>query len=344
VLYEAVVGRGAFEDLPTIDLMRRGGIVPVPAPHQCNPRVSRALSRLIERLLSVDRDARPRSAGEVERELVRLGRRRAVRMVSVDQADQSGLEDELELVRLGWRRPVRLAWVGVTLVVLAALGLTWYLRRPAGDDGGGVNVPPAARYRGQVDVRVFRKGADGFANEVRLDDIRAMPVRTGDRFYIEAEVQPEAYLYLFWVHPSGGEVEPVYPWEPGQWGSRPKSETPVSRLRLPVEGGFIFNDDVRGLETLVLLARPRPLAAGEKEIQSWFAGLTALGQVPEERMVVWFQNGQEVNDDPRFQKRFFPVDNQAARNALEQLRDLQRRLKPHAAFRAAVSFARQGKE
>jgi hypothetical protein len=194
-----------------------------------------------------------------------------------------------------------------------------------------------------VDVRVFRKGADGFANDVRLDDNRAMPVRTGDRFYIEAEAETAAYLYLFWIHPSG-DVEPVYPWEPGKWGSRPRSETPVSRLRLPAEGGFEVDDDARGLETLVLLARPRPLAASDEEVRSWFAGLTALGGAPEGRSVVWFQNGKEVRDDPRFQTRFFPVDNQAARNALEQLRDLQRRLEPHAAFRAAVSFARQGKK
>jgi hypothetical protein len=219
----------------------------------------------------------------------------------------------------------------VALALLAVLGIVWSL------------WPPAARYRGWVDVKVSREGADGFADEVRLDDERLMPVRTGDHFYIEAEMEPAAYLYLFWVHPSC-EVEPVYPWEPGKWGSRPQTEMPRSRLRLPEERGFVVDDDARGLETLVLLARPRPLTASDEEIRSWFAGLNALGKRPDDRTVVWFQNGKEVKDDPRFLRRFFPVDNQAGHSAMEQLRGLHRRLEPQGVFRASVSFARQGKE
>ena len=56
---------------------------------------------------------------------------------------------------------------------------------------------------------------------LRLNVPGALPLRQADKFRIEGEVDPPAYLYLVWVDP-GHDVTPVYPWDPKKgWGTRP---------------------------------------------------------------------------------------------------------------------------
>src|SRR5439155_14342868 len=87
-------------------------------------------------------------------------------------------------------------------------------------------APAVVPHEGYVDVIIWPR-------RLRLGDEGALPLRAGDKFRIEAKVTPAAYLYLFWVT-GEGEAHPVYPWQPGKWGTRPEEEAPRDALALPV--------------------------------------------------------------------------------------------------------------
>src|SRR6185369_2474881 len=125
-----------------------------------------------------------------------------------------------------WRPPT---WVKLALVLLL-VAATWFVfrpwlaRLPSGEDAENRNqAPPATApgpIKGSVDLLVYRIDGDGADVLVPLSHPLAMPLRTGDEFKIVAEVDRPAYLYLFWVDENGAGV-PVYPWQPGKWGTRP---------------------------------------------------------------------------------------------------------------------------
>jgi hypothetical protein len=45
---------------------------------------------------------------------------------------------------------------------------------------------------------------------LRLDQPKALPVKAGDRFHIEARLNRPAYVYLFWIG-SDSKISPIYP-------------------------------------------------------------------------------------------------------------------------------------
>src|SRR5262249_30325840 len=143
----------------------------------------------------------------------------------------------------------------------------------------GATVPLSAGRavgRGVLDVRVWRTGPGGAATRMRLTDPGALPLRPGDQFRIEAAGDRPAYPYPFWIHTEGKAV-PVYPWQPGQWGTRPAEERPVTELELPptVGKGYTIDGDRPGMETLILLACDERLDLPDEQVQRWFAGLPA---------------------------------------------------------------------
>jgi hypothetical protein len=228
-----------------------------------------------------------------------------------------------------------LAAAGVAAAVVAALGV-WWLDGPA---AGPVAQPPVS-YRGKIDARVWRTLADGKPGWVRLDDPRALPVRPGDHFKVEAEVDPPAYLYAFWVEPDG-EAFPVYPWDPDRgWGSRPPREDPVPRLVLPVAGrDFTVEGELSGVATLVLFARPDRLVESDEAVKAWFSGLARPEpRTGEEQTAVWFDDYTPVRGDPtRALKLVGSVDPYERWQA-----GLRERVGPAVAFQTAVIFARAG--
>ena len=64
---------------------------------------------------------------------------------------------------------------------------------------------------------------DASRRNVRLDQPGVLPLKTGDRFWIEARLNRPAYLYLVWVG-ADGKVAPIFPWQPGHWKTRPTNE------------------------------------------------------------------------------------------------------------------------
>ena len=115
---------------------------------------------------------------------------------------------------------------------------------------------------------------DGQAiQKLRLNQPNALPLHQGDTVRIFAEVKPAAYLYLFWIG-TEGKVEPLYPWKPGHWGTRPAAEEKRDDLELPVlfGKGLTLVTNAEGMETLVLLARAEPLTAGDDEVKAGSRG------------------------------------------------------------------------
>jgi hypothetical protein len=222
----------------------------------------------------------------------------------------------------------------------------WALNRPAGDGTNPGPDPgnPSAAQKGWVDVLIWR-GEDGAAEKLRLGDAGALPLYRDDRFRIEAHVEVPAYLYLFWID-TEGKALPLYPWQPGKWGTRnPAEEKPASDVSLPKTrtNGYKIKEDREGMETLLLLARETVLPLGDAEVQKWFADLPAQWPIQNRRSAVWFENGRVVEGDPRRKRDYFDTEVGLGDPVLRVQDLLERRLQRQAAFTSAVSFARLGK-
>jgi hypothetical protein len=208
-------------------------------------------------------------------------------------------------------------------------------------------IPPApdsTALKGSIDVVVFDPD-DPQRQNVRLNAPGVLPLKPGDRFAVEAEMKPPAYLYILWID-ADGSVDPVYPWKPGHWEERPTEEKPVGRLRVPEAadrpfgGTFGIKESVQGMETLVLLARETPLPPG--------VDLKAeLGDVRPQtlrtlRSTAWFENGAVVKNEPG--RSAVNWDDEKINDPVwatqEQIRAKLGRLFP---YTRAVSFAVRGK-
>jgi len=223
--------------------------------------------------------------------------------------------------------------------LLAAIG-GWLVTHPPGQgvvpEWAPIDPPTRVRYRGQVDVEVFRQG-----RYLRLNEAGALPLRKTDEFRIGGWVDPPAYLYVVWVDP-GHDVTPVYPWDATKgWGSRPAEEETAERVRLPRKAPRYTAPNAKpGVATMVLFARPTPLDVPDDEVRKWFEGLPDL-PLPAggEQAAVWFNDYVEVRDPDRL-RTFGEV---GADDAFARWQgQLQKVLGDRAAFQTAVSFARTG--
>ena len=286
-LYEMATGQAAFRRSTLTATLRAVADHHPPAPHEVNPAVPAALSDLIMRLLAKQAADRPTTAQAVADELGRLSGLEA----------GAGRAETVEWRPARTRGRARVA--GAALVLLLAVGVAWMATRtrdvpndaaftPAAPEQPGPAAPRPLT--GSVDLLVYRTDRTGREGLVPLDHPLAMPLRQGDQFKIVAEADRPSYLYLFWVDESGVGV-PVYPWKPGEWGTRPAVEQPVTKLNLvhPNGKGFEVTGDREGMETILMLARSTKLEASEGDIKGWFAGLKPL-PFRGEQARVWFED------------------------------------------------------
>jgi hypothetical protein len=194
-----------------------------------------------------------------------------------------------------------------------------------------------------VDVLVERVDPDGVVRALRLNEPGALPLRQLDKFRIEGQVDPPAYLYLVWVDPEH-DVTPVYPWDATKgWDSRPAKEEMVGNLRLPRNPERPWYRAPRakpGVASMVLFARPTPLDVPDEVVKQWFAELPEL-PLPSggEHAAVWFDDYLEVRDPDRARTfELVGTDNPFA----QWQGQLRKALGGRAAFQTAVSFARTG--
>jgi hypothetical protein len=235
--------------------------------------------------------------------------------------------------------------MAVAAMLLLVLGgaAVWALRRPDPGEAAPLPVPSAIEtQKGWVDIRIWRPQQGG-AIKRRLSDPGALPLYQGDQYRIEAKVTAPAFLYLFWVD-TDGDAYPVYPWKTGEWGTRPAQEKPVREISLPPQTGdaFDINDDRKGMETLLLLARATPLPCDDAELQKRLAGLPRQDKLQNPDAAVWFRNWKVIEDDDERRSKSFSTS-QVNDPVLRLQSTLQERFRGIASFSSAVCFARLGK-
>ena len=325
ILYRMATGRRAFDGPTTTAVLTAIATHNPPPPNQVNPAIPPSLSTLVMRLLEKDPRKRPESAQVVAAELARIAN------------DQTAVP--LRAPR--WRVIVPV----VVLCLLVGFG-TWYLiRKPNTVDT--TNPTPRGSvpvtYRGKIDVEIPRPVA-GRTQYLRLNTFGALPLKLDDQFKVVVKVAPAAFLYVFWVEPDG-TVAPVYPWDSEkEWGSRPSEEKPASELQLPsATQNWTITNDLSGVATLIVLARPTRLDVSDDVVRGWFTGLPPI-PLPEGEgtAAIWFNNYVRVTDDPDrgpFLKRVESADMfQRWQSAFQE------KVSAVASFESSVSFARMGRK
>lgn len=362
ILYECATGRRAFPGATLTAILKSVSTHNPEPPVAVNPLVPQELSDLIVRLLAKTPADRPASASEVIAALSRvpLGEPAPV-TATVTWTDRSAAPAPRS------RRMLWLAGAGL-FAALVGVGI-WLAARPKHTEEvakeypvskpephpadpprkndsevtpRNVNTPAPVRYRGRIEVLVERM--DGAKPRlVRLNETGALPLKQTDKFRIEGEVDPPAYLYVVWVDPER-DVTPVFPWNATKgWGSRPTKEEPVGKVSLPPNVGNRYTAPAAkpGVATMVLFARPVPLDVPDDVVKEWFESLPDL-PLPTggDRAAVWFDNFVEVKDPSRL-RTFGEV---GSNDAFAQWQGKLQKAMGKVDFQTAVSFARTGRK
>jgi hypothetical protein len=332
VLYRLCTGRLPFPGAGLLDSTEGKALGRLRPPVEVEASVPAALSELVMRLLAWKPADRPASAEAVAQALREL---EGVPLPPTPIHETTVAVDRGATARRARRRGLMAA--ALLLLTVAGFGGWWLVS--GGKPSRSTEPPP---FKGSVDLLVYRVDPDGSDGLYPLSDPRAMPLRPGDQFRIDAVVQPPAYLYLFWVDEAGKAV-PVYPWKLDEWGSRPSHEERVGSVKIksPRGNALKITGDAAGTETVLMLARAEPLDASEDEVRGWFTGLPAL-PFRGERARAWFENFDLLRHDPT--RGFIDPDVQDERSPLGLQATLAGRIGTKATYSRAISFARLGKK
>jgi len=206
----------------------------------------------------------------------------------IPQRSDTGALSVKEKRDLNLGKPVRRrglligAGVGVVGVVAVAMALWlfWTGKKPAdGHDASpilhaGVGGPPALPGKdptkeepltGKMDVRIWSNPPDRKRGLlIGRERNGAVPVCEDEMVMVEVSLNKPAYLYLLWID-AKGSVTPLYPWntdkiEISSIKVAPSHQVPRQQLRNPpTDGKGWVIDDIKGLDTILLLANPTPL-------------------------------------------------------------------------------------
>ena len=353
VLYECATGTRAFNGPTITAILKAVSDHHPPAPADVNPDVPAALSALIVRLLWKNPTERPASAADVHAALAG----------DVVTPDMSGTPTATWVDRAA-RAPKRsrAVWIagGVAVLALVAAGVWLGTRPPAAavventppkpaapvpDPPKKVDPPAPVRYRGKIEVLVERTVPPAGPRLLRLNEAGALPLRQSDKFRIEGEVEPPAYLYVVWVDPDR-DITPVYPWNVAKgWGSRPAAEKLESVVSLPPNKANRYTAPAAkpGVATMVLIATATPLTEPDEVLKGWFEGLPNL-PLPSggEGVAVWYDDFAPTTDPLRLRAGLVEVESDDAFARWQG--QLQKSLGGKASFQTAVSFARTGRK
>jgi hypothetical protein len=213
-----------------------------------------------------------------------------------------------------WRRngsnaPRRRMLIALALAVGAAIVVggasVWSIYRSS-------VVPPLS---GTLDLRRETPAEGDRAALVTLGQSPAeFTVSSGDVVQVSAQLNRPAFVYLLWIE-ADGNVLPVYPWTDLDWDNRPVAPSAADEVWRPEGDRGWMVDGPAGVETVVLLARDRPLPA-EVDFRQLLAGLPALDVSPEVRL-------RGPRHDPAGPRPMRSIDDQQRRRVLEaRLRDL----------------------
>ncbi len=313
VLYELLTGRQPFRAKGLSDLREQVLCGEPRAPRTIDDTIPAGLERICLKAMAKDPERRYTTAADMARDL------RDTLQEAMPR--ETGSQDRVGPNRTKIVRRSLAAMVAVPLVVVAA----WW----------AWPEPPLPALRGSVQVHVLK--VDG--TQADLTSPSALPLQTGDAVRLEAHLNRPAYVYLLWIN-AEGEVSPIYPWQPGRWDERPVHERPVDRVSLPDDSGDFWSlKGEPGVETVLLLARERPLPA-DTDLVALLSGLPRP-TVESHGHAIWFGDGT-------VRRTVHPPDRGPDFDVLVRRNDrvaemhgwLRERLKPFFLVQEGVSFVK----
>lgn len=296
--YEMLTGRVPFEGRNRDELFEEILQRDPRPPRQLNAAISRRQERICLDCLAKRPGERPATAGDVAAALATVGREK-----------RSGRLLSLVFVLLA----VSMLWTALAVALL-------YLPSRAHDRSAMLPL------NAQMDLLVW-DAENSLRQGVSVTSPTALPLRGGDQVRVCLQFNQPAYLYVLWIE-AEGEILPVYPWRQGEWSQRPVDESPRMYLALPdkLDHGWTMQVQKDGLETLLLLARSRPLPRGFKLRELVEPALHPLGA--KTSRAAWFQDGRLLSKNaPRpSRKTLRPPDLDAVIGINDPLLKMHRRL------------------
>jgi serine/threonine protein kinase len=347
ILYELLTGTAPFRGTLAAVIGQILGKPPEP-PSQLRPSLDPRIESVCLRMLSKRPEDRFPSLKAVAEELSAILQQSApVRRAEIMSTQPCSLPAA--------RRPRSILAIGTAIVVfmiLATATIAWFNRLPpakniqddwraqqsvAATTSSPATAELASPLRGTIDVHIWDPN-NASRRGLSLADPLALPLHAGDQIKVEASLNRPAHAYVVWIGPDG-VARPVYPWRPGDWNLRPPEERSIVTLSLPeaIDEGWAIQGGP-GMETLILVARDRPLDPS-LPIKDFFASLPAQ-RLQNDRSLVWFDQGEVSRAQLREPKFFEPTEINDP--VLKTQRILTERLKPYFPLIRAVSFANRG--
>ena len=315
------------------------------------------------RLLAKDPADRPASARETADALRTVERQPApepiVLPTTVDgaPAPERTLAPTAAPVRRGRKTAIVAIVVGAGCVLLLASALllppvrTWLFPGAHEPDKPANNGPPndaphvPALWKGSINLEINNEGNPAH-RFLRLNDRDELPLKPGDMVAVQTNLDHPGYCYAVWIE-ADGTVDPVYPWNPGNWEERPAEEQPVRRLRQPKEpdSWHTLEEGPAGMHTLLLLVRETPLPR-DVDLRAELAGAAPQGTPwRKPQATAWFENGELIRHEGQLAADFDDGKNDDPVRLLQER--IRSRLGPGEGklfqYTRAVSFASRGK-
>jgi serine/threonine protein kinase len=343
VLYRMAAGAAPFRGPSLTSVLLAVAEHHPPPPSALRAEVSLALSELVMRMLAKDPAQRPTSARAVVEALGAIERGLVSTSPAAPEKGHVRPSPSAKSSDRRWWRWIAAAGVLMAAAVVLAVSLPRYWSSDLTTAPEALTTKPAvtpmAPPKGSLDVLLYQPDNPRRQN-LWLDDVGALPLRPGDEFCIEAELNRPAYLYVLWID-TDGQVLPVFPWRPGHWEKRPEVERPVARLRRPeaLDQFYKVPKGTPGMETLVLLARETPLPR-DLDLRAEL-GVLPRPAAQELLATAWFENGEPVRNR-RGRTGMFDVTQRDDPVLQTQQRIKARLLERHFSYSLAVSFANRG--
>jgi hypothetical protein len=225
------------------------------------PFVGETAEEILDRAQRGDFDAGALRIAKVPRRLERI----CLKALAADPADRYASAEAFEKALK--RYLVRPKVVGVLsgvcgLAVLGSLVIAqaWPRPNPVPSQAAIPTAQPAP-LAGELTLWVWSKDG-GSKQGLKVDQPGALPLLPGEWVHVEARLNQPAHVYLLWLDSQGNLIQ-LCPRGDGQFGSRPSDGSPRQMVHSPeaLDQGHKMSGP-GGLETVLLLARRKPLSPG----------------------------------------------------------------------------------
>jgi serine/threonine protein kinase len=343
ILYEMLTGQRPFQAESREALLEQVRSRPPRPPRTLCPDIPAELEVICQKCLHKAPADRYPSAAALAEDLQSFLREKPI-------TPQPGLGRSPGKWQARWGVALAAASLGALLLGLA-LWHPWQ-ETPPGPDPSPTKPEPTlpeirpgdnsaeARFSGVLDLIVTEPG-NPLRHDLWLYEKAALPLKIGDELRVKVELNKPGYVYLL-VISTEGEVQPVYPWQSGEWTKRPTKEKPIQILMFPKPPGPPIEvvKGPPGMETVLLLVRTDPLPQ-DLDLIKVLGHLEPQQTIDDRRDVIWFENGEIDNQDPN---RPWGLKSKQPQNhpTVQTVHQLWKSLQEHFVYMRAVTYANMG--